>query len=101
SGKRSARAEINNIRAGGTTIPFPAFEEVFRMRPRPDAIYFMTDGAFSNAEAVAEEIARLNRSTGKIVPIHCITFIERDAEEIMKVIARQSNGSYTHVTGDA
>ncbi|MFG0292597.1 MAG: hypothetical protein ACF8MJ_05530 [Phycisphaerales bacterium JB050] len=101
SGKRSARAEINNIRAGGTTIPFPAFEEVFRMRPRPDAIYFMTDGAFSNAETVAEEIARLSRSTGKIVPIHCITFIERDAEEIMKVIARQSNGSYTHVTGDA
>ncbi len=101
AGKRAARSEIDNIRPGGTTIPFPAFEEVFRMRPRPDAIYFMTDGAFSNAEVVAEEIARLNRSTGKLVPIHCITFIEREAEEIMKVIARQSNGSYTHVTGGA
>jgi hypothetical protein len=100
-GKRAARSEITNIQAGGTTVPFPAFEELFEMRPRPDAIYFMTDGVFSNAEQVAAEIARLNRSTGRTVPIHCITFIEREAEEIMKQIARQSNGSYTHVTGSS
>lgn len=97
--KRNARSEIANIRAGGTTIPLPAFELLFELRPRPDAIYFMTDGAFVNPEAIAAEIARLNRSTGRVVPIHCITFIEREAEETMKEIARQSGGSYTHVTG--
>jgi len=97
--KREARTEIGNIRAGGSTVPMPAFDIIFELRPRPDAIYFMTDGIFSNPESVAADIARLNRSTGRLVPIHCITFIDRDAEEIMKLIARQSGGSYTHVSG--
>lgn len=99
--KRQARSEIANIRAAGTTVPLPAFEVVFNLQPRPDAVYFMTDGMFSNAEAVAAEIARLNRSGRKQVPIHCITFIEREAEEVMKLIARQSGGSYTHVSTGA
>ena len=97
--KRNARSEIANIRAGGTTIPLPAFDLLFEQRPRPDAIYFMTDGAFVNPDAIVAEINRLNRSTGRVVPIHCITFIEREAEETMKEIARLSGGSYTHVTG--
>ena len=87
--------------AGGMRVPLPAFDLLFELRPRPDAIYFMTDGAFVNPEAVVAEITRLNRSTGRVVPIHCITFIEREAEETMKEIARQSGGSYTHVTGGA
>lgn len=99
--KRQARSEIESMQVRGATVPMPAFDIVFSMQPRPDAIYFMTDGAFSNAEAVAGEIAKLNRSSGRLVPIHCITFMERDAEEIMKQIARQSGGSYTHVTSGA
>lgn len=97
--KREVRTEITNIRASGTTVPLPAFAVVFELRPRPDAIYFMTDGEFVNPEAVAAEIARLNQSSGRLVPIHCITFVERQSEEIMKLIARQSGGSYTHVSG--
>jgi len=100
--KRQAGSEIEKIQVRGATVPMPAFDIVFEMQPRPDAIYFMTDGDFSNAEAVAGEIARLNRSSGRLVPIHCITFMEREAEEVMKLIAKQSGGSYTHVsTGSA
>jgi len=96
--KRQARSEIASIQVRGGTVPMPAFDIVFSMQPPPDAIYFMTDGIFANATGVAAEIARLNRSSGRLVPVHCITFMERDAEEIMKVIARQSGGSYTHVS---
>jgi len=94
-GKVWARKHINAINAGGGTQPLPAFQEVFNVRPRPDAIYFMTDGEF-NAE-VASEIIRLN--SRRRIPIHCITFVNRDAEELMRRIASHSRGTYTHVEG--
>ncbi len=95
--KRAIRGQINNIQPAGATVPLPAFKVAFNLNPRPDAIYFMTDGDFGDPN-VASQIAQLNRSSGRLVPIHCITFIEREAEEVMKLIARQSGGSYTHVS---
>ena len=98
--KRQAISEIAKITASGTTNPMPALEIVFSMQPQPDAVFFLTDGIFANSERVADEIGRLARSTNNLTPIHCITFIERDAEEIMKTIAHQTGGSYSHVGVD-
>lgn len=92
--KRWARRAVNGMAAGGVTNPINAFRMAFKLRPRPDAIYFMTDGEFD--PAVAEEVARLN--TGK-APIHCIAFATRDSEELMKRIAAQSRGTYKFVPG--
>lgn len=95
SGVESARRRILRITAGGGTAPLPAFEQIFKLRPKPDAIFFMTDGEFE--ELVALEIARLNRSTE--IPIHCITFGSERASALMQKIARDSGGSYRHVKG--
>lgn len=92
-GKEWARRLISQINPSGATNPTPAFAEVFGVRPRPDAIYFMTDGEFP--ADVATEIASLN-AQGK-VPIHCISFVSRQAEAVMREIASRSGGSYTHV----
>jgi hypothetical protein len=76
-------------------MPFPAFEVVFSLRPRPDAIYFMTDGQFE--PSVAVELARLNVEDR--IPIHCICFVSKEAEALMKKIAEDSGGTYTYVAG--
>lgn len=95
-GKRWAAAQIYKLQAEGGTQPWGAFELVLTAKPAPDAIYFMTDGQFD--PEVADQIAIRNRG-GKKVPIHCITFVDDSSEELMRKIAGQSGGSYTHVKG--
>lgn len=99
--KKEIEKDIRAMRAFGGTNPLPAFEIVFAMRPRPDAIYFMTDGQFADGEEdkALARIARLNDRGDRRTPIHCITFIERSSERLMRQIARQSGGTYTHVEG--
>lgn len=92
--KKWAKVKIDEISANGGTNPQTSFEAIFAVTPRPDAIYFMTDGQFD--PSVADTIEFLNR-TGKKVPVHCITFGDRSAEELMRRIASQSGGTYKHV----
>jgi hypothetical protein len=95
SGKQWARRTIPLIAAEGETIPVPAFKMIFTLRPRPDAIYFMTDGEFD--KDYANQIARLNEEPR--IPIHCITFTSKEGEDVMRKIALDSGGTYTHVPG--
>jgi hypothetical protein len=85
---------IRQIYPQGGTEPLPAFELAFRMNPRPDTIFFMTDGLFSNN--VPDAVNRLNTGKPKVV-IHAISFIERSAEPLLRQIAEQSGGQYRHV----
>ncbi len=97
--KRQAEIDVAAIQPRGATNPIPAFERVLAMRPRPDAIYFMTDGKFTPEveAALVGPILKLNRTGGKQAVIHCITFIEDDSADIMRAIARSTGGTYTHV----
>lgn len=88
---------LQTVRAQGDTFPLPAFQAAFRMRPRPDAIFFMTDGIFS--PAVVPAVASMNRGGKQRVPIHTISFLDASAEGMLRQIARQSGGSYRHVSG--
>lgn len=92
-GKRAARRGIGRLTSHGSTNPSPAFQMAFALKPPPDSIYFMTDGEFS--EEVATEIALLNGEYR--IPIHCIAFVSRESEPLMRRIASQSGGSYTFV----
>lgn len=96
SAKRASSDRIGDIQGFGGTEPWPAFEIAFAMRPQPDAIYFMTDGVFD--PAVAFRVAQRNVGSRKI-PIHCITLVEKSGEEVMRKIAAESGGTYTHVPG--
>ncbi|MEZ6242832.1 MAG: hypothetical protein R3B57_07285 [Phycisphaerales bacterium] len=97
-----ARSEIERVIADGGTRPMGAFETVFRLRPQPDAIYFMTDGRFY--ESVPQEIKEMNARAH--IPIHCIMFGEfsdaadrDDVERMMRTIATDSGGSFARVEG--
>lgn len=97
--KNRIRQQISVLQATGGTDPLPAFQSIFALKPRPDAIYFMTDGEFANNDEVIATIARLNDTGSRPTPIHCITFIEEGAAEVMQKIARRSRGTYRHVPG--
>ncbi|MAR11122.1 MAG: hypothetical protein CL681_14340 [Blastopirellula sp.] len=87
---------LKTVSSGGGTSPVPAFRQAFLLSPRPDAIFFMTDGLFP-AQAVGQ-IANLNQS-GTRVTIHTISFMDRSSEQLMKQIATDSGGKYRHVSG--
>ncbi|MBI1189842.1 MAG: hypothetical protein GC200_04065 [Tepidisphaera sp.] len=94
AGKRSAHARIELMVANGSTHPLPAFEKfALRLRPPPDAIYFLTDGEFTDDEA--ERITTLDRQLK--IPIHCICLESREGELRMKQIAKITRGTYTYV----
>ncbi|MBI2804059.1 MAG: hypothetical protein HYX68_03645 [Planctomycetes bacterium] len=117
---------VQNIRPQGGTQPGPAFVHAFNLFPRPDAIFFMTDGLIP--ANVPAQVAQLN-SRGTRVPIHTIMFT-RDwttggfgpkfkgnksinpqraqqmlqmfrtrGEPPLRAIAMQSGGTFRHVTG--
>lgn len=101
--KKSAIDAINLLRAEGGTQPSNAFRVALRSRPRPDAIYFMTDGE-QFPPGTLEELATLNGQFK--VPVHCIRFGDGDidagaqngAEQVMRTIAKQSKGTYKFIS---
>lgn len=101
--KRKASALISGIDPNGGTRPQPAFDEIFGLRVKPDAVYFMTDGEF-DAEVPAA-VAELNRRAR--VPIHCILFgdvakgeaVRERVRDMMREISRRSGGRFNHVGG--
>lgn len=97
--KSAAKRNIMQMGAAGSTNPMPGFEVAFRLLPRPDAVYFMTDGVFSKEieEELPGYIEQKNRGEDARIAVHCITFADRGSEKLMRRIARQSGGSYTHV----
>ncbi len=92
--KQAALREIEGLTAAGGTEPFGGFLTALNLRPRPDAIYFMTDGQFNND--VPEKIRSLMRG-GRNVPIHGICLMDNSSEEMMRKIASMSEGTYTFI----
>jgi hypothetical protein len=112
---------VNNIRAQGGTLPSASFVQAFNLRPRPDVIFFMTDGLIP--PFVPAQVAQLNSAKPKVV-IHTIMFtrdvnahgfgkmkldpananmvmatLRTRGEAPLRLIAEQSGGTFRHVTG--
>ena len=99
--KRETGSEIGGLVSSGGTEPSHAFGMVSRMRPKADAIYFMTDGKIAGEEEgkLIRRINMMNRSGGVRTRVHCITFMNKDSEKFMRRIARMTGGTYMHVGG--
>ncbi len=98
--KTSTAYAMMSTGANGGTMPIDAFTAVLTLDPKPDAVYFMTDGEFD--QDVPGRVAQMNRR--RRVPIHCILFgdpgsIEKTqrVEGMLQSIARSSRGRYRHV----
>ncbi len=69
----------------------------FKLRPRPDAIIFLTDGLFE--EYVVDDVARLNAQGEKRTRIFTVSFLDDSAEAMLREIAQKSGAKYRHVSG--
>ena len=86
------------------TEPMSSFERAFKLEPKPDVIFFMTDGLM--AKTVPANVAKLNKHEPRVT-IHTIMFTKATtkkakvgaAEDQLRTIAEQSGGTYRHVTG--
>ncbi len=92
--KNWAITQVGALLAKGGTEPGPAFALAFALKPRADAMYFMTDGLFD--PGVADRIAAMNK-VGRKIPVHCLAFGERGSEATMRKIAELSGGTYTYI----
>lgn len=93
AGKKNIKIHIGMLFPDGATNPVPGFQIISAIRPRPDAIYFMTDGEFT--EEGVEAIIQLSREMR--APVHCICLESNEGESKMRRIAQSTRGTYTYV----
>ncbi|MFO0863755.1 MAG: vWA domain-containing protein [Gemmataceae bacterium] len=100
------RPWIQGVETALMTDPRPAFDIAFQLEPKPDAIFFMTDGFLhgKNPDPVTH-VRRLNMSEPK-VPIHTLMFDKAnkvgkkspaEAAAQLRRIATESGGTFRHV----
>ncbi len=77
----------------------PALDMAFSLNPRPDVIYFMTDGVVrGDPMAVARRIG--NRARTQNTVIHTVALMEPQAEAAMVSLASRSGGVATMIGND-
>ncbi len=84
---------IGSMVPAGRTDPRLALRKAFALKPRPNLIYFLTDGAFD--PDVLEDLRKWN--TGKKTIINTIAFLEKPSEVLLKKIAQENGGTYTFI----
>jgi hypothetical protein len=87
------REWVGRARPRGGTFPLTALLTALKMKP--DAIFFLSDGLFD--PRTGREVRMRNRGKKSRVPIHTIAFVNREAEGLMRTIARNSGGKYRFV----
>ncbi len=78
---------------GGGTDPRSALTAAFQFKP--DTIWILTDGEFSNAEDTVRQIKHANPR--KHVRVNTIAFYNRASEDTLKTIANGNDGKYRFV----
>ena len=98
AGKRSIKPHIGLLEAMGSTFPLPAFEKLAEIKPRPDVVYFLTDGDFNgDPDQVTDEILKLVLPWR--IPVHTICVDTEGSEARMRRIAKQTRGTFTMIRG--
>ena len=77
----------------GTSWDLP-LKTALNMQPKPDIIYFMTDGAVGNWQKATKEVTALNKKGAKFSEINCIALMEPKAAQGLAQLARQNRGKF-------
>jgi hypothetical protein len=70
-----------------------------QMNPKPDVIYFLTDGAVSNGQQAVDQILKIN-SRGKKAKINTIAMMVPRAANLLGELAKKTGGEFTVVMAD-
>ncbi len=87
-------------RSLGTDWRWP-LKLALRMKPKPEVVYFLTDGAVDEGEKMVAEILDENRRTmGAAAIINTISMMQPQAAEDLLDMASKSRGTFTIVNPD-
>jgi hypothetical protein len=70
------------------------------IRPKPDVVFFMTDGTTGDPKGWIEMINKANRRGGKRATIHTTAMMEPDAAEDLNDLAEENNGDFTIINAN-
>jgi hypothetical protein len=93
--KSKAYEFLQNYTKGGRTNVIPAIQAAFAMRPRPELIFLLTDGAIESPDEVTALLKKLNAD--RKTRIHTILFVDRvvneDESKTLREIAKDHGGT--------
>ena len=68
--------------------------------PKPDVIFFMTDGERKDAQGWIDIVTTENKRKLPMTVIHTSVMAQTDADLEMDSLAKRNNGAFTVVTDD-
>ena len=106
---------VSSFTPDGGTVPLPAFNLVFSQPARPDVIYFLTDGVFTDPSPsylrklcgappdIWDKAKRFlfggsDADRGHATVIHTTTLDDASGADICRKIADAVGGNYSHVS---
>ena len=87
----------NSENPGGTNWGSGLFMAL-KAFPKPDVIFFMTDGQQEDSLGWVDAVTRLNNSTSKRTIIHTTAMMEPSAAVELEDLAKRNGGNFTVVT---
>ncbi len=78
----------------GTDWEWPLKVALQQMEPKPDVIYFLTDGVTGGVEETLDDIRVINRNKGKKSKINTISMMEPRAAAALRRLAKEAGGSF-------
>ena len=76
---------------------FHIFEMAFAMRPPPEVIFFMTDGAVEGVDTVKLARSLGSKARSKRIIVNTVALMEPKANAGMKELAKTTGGQFTIV----
>ena len=97
---RKTKREVKQIdRSYGTSWHLP-MDMALSMKPKPDIVYFMTDGVVRDAEDAVDNISKMNRRGGKKAKIFTTAMMEPRAADQLYEMAKKNGGTFSKVLSD-
>jgi len=101
------RANLNNTikridavsKSYGTDWRHP-LQMALEMNPKPDVVYFLTDGVVGNGQQAVDQTLRLNKRKSPKAKFNTIIMMQPKAEDLMGELAESTGGEFTVVKAD-
>ena len=97
---RQTKREVAAVQKSFGTSWEQPLSMALSMDPKPDVIYFMTDGAVRDAATAVQEISRMNRRGGKKAKIFTTAMMEPKAAAQLDELAKKNGGTFSKVLQD-
>ncbi len=97
---KESRDFVKNVEMTLGTNWGPPVLMALSIRPKPDVVFFMTDGTTGNPKVWIDMINKANRKGGKRATIHTTAMMEPDAADDLNALAKENNGDFTIINAD-